>query len=172
MPYYVKGIERFACPLALPFSSCVSNLYLQCTVQGQYIPGLDTRWTKTISAQEVCRRPQKTVQSSPSQWHEGIGRCKSAYHRVSQIPLRSLVANNHSQRLIGHYTTIDHESDVMLGAIKIDLNRNLGNFVEDVQQEVDWCFNTIFPPCEGTFTLQLSGRIPPELTSASRLDTN
>ncbi|RFU81283.1 cytochrome p450 [Trichoderma arundinaceum] len=53
-----------------------------------------------------------------------------------------------ADRHLGHYTTIDHESDVMLGAIKIDLNRNLGNFVGDVEQEVAHCFETSFPPCE------------------------
>lgn len=37
----------------------------------------------------------------------------------------------------------------MLGAIKIDLNRNLGNFVEDVEQEVTHCFETQFPSCDG-----------------------
>lgn len=53
-----------------------------------------------------------------------------------------------ADRHIGHYTTIDHESDIMLGAIKIDLNRNLGNFVEDVEQEITHCFETQFPSCD------------------------
>ncbi|QYT05082.1 hypothetical protein H0G86_011977 [Trichoderma simmonsii] len=53
-----------------------------------------------------------------------------------------------ADRHLGHYTTIDHESDVMLGAIKIDLNRNLGLFVGDVEQEVAHCFKTKFPSCE------------------------
>ena len=37
----------------------------------------------------------------------------------------------------------------MLGAIKIDLNRNLGNFVEDVEHEIAHCFTAQFPPCDG-----------------------
>ncbi|PTB65505.1 cytochrome P450 [Trichoderma citrinoviride] len=53
-----------------------------------------------------------------------------------------------ADRHLGHYTTIDHESDVMLGAIKIDLNRNLGLFVGDVDREVKVCFEQHFPPCE------------------------
>lgn len=39
----------------------------------------------------------------------------------------------------------------MLGAIKIDLNRNLGTFVGDVEHEVAHCFETQFPPCDGTW---------------------
>ncbi|KAI0390732.1 cytochrome P450 [Xylariaceae sp. FL0594] len=53
-----------------------------------------------------------------------------------------------ADRHVGHYTTIDHESDIMLGAIKIDLNRNLGNFVGDVEREVAYSFETRFPPCD------------------------
>ncbi|KAI0459174.1 cytochrome P450 [Xylaria acuta] len=60
-----------------------------------------------------------------------------------------------ADRHIGHYTTIDHESDIMLGAIKIDLNRNLGNFVGDVEREVAHCFKTQFPPCHEWTSLDL-----------------
>ncbi len=38
---------------------------------------------------------------------------------------------------------------ISLGAIKIDLNRNLGTFVGDVEHEVAHCFETRFPACDG-----------------------
>ncbi|KAL6853226.1 putative cytochrome P450, partial [Trichoderma novae-zelandiae] len=60
-----------------------------------------------------------------------------------------------ADRHLGHYTTIDHESDVMLGAIKIDLNRNLGLFVGDVDHEVKICFEQHFPPCEDWTPVEL-----------------
>jgi hypothetical protein len=35
-------------------------------------------------------------------------------------------SSNTSQRHLGQYTTIDHESPYMLNAIKLDLNQKLG----------------------------------------------
>ncbi|GAW13949.1 hypothetical protein ANO14919_033410 [Xylariales sp. No.14919] len=64
-----------------------------------------------------------------------------------------------ADRHIGQYTTIDHESDVMLGAIKIDLNRNLGNFVGDVQYEIAHCFKTQFPTCDEWTPIDLHGKL-------------
>ncbi|KAI8955479.1 cytochrome P450 [Xylaria longipes] len=72
-----------------------------------------------------------------------------------------------ADRHIGHYTTIDHESDVMLGAIKIDLNRNLGNFVGDVEQEVAHCFETQFPPCDDWTPLDLHEKLLRVVAQAS-----
>ena len=76
--------------------------------------------------------------------------------------MRMTAANPHTdmrQRLIGHYTTIDHESDIMLGAIKIDLNRHLGTFVGEVIEEVAHNFETQLPPCDGMFIRAMfSGR--------------
>ena len=66
--------------------------------------------------------------------------------------MATIVVNSHTdmtKRLIGHYTTIDHESDIMLGAIKIDLNRHLGTFVREVIEEVAYGFEIQFPPCDG-----------------------
>ncbi|KAI1639434.1 cytochrome P450 [Biscogniauxia mediterranea] len=64
-----------------------------------------------------------------------------------------------SDRHIGNYTTIDHESDIMLGAIKIDLNRQLGNFVGDVEDEVAYCFETQFPPCDDWTPIDLHDKL-------------
>ncbi|KAI0200935.1 cytochrome P450 [Astrocystis sublimbata] len=72
-----------------------------------------------------------------------------------------------ADRHIGHYTTIDHESDVMLGAIKIDLNRNLGNFVGDVEHEVAHCFETQFPKCEDWTPLDLHEKLLRVVAQAS-----
>ncbi|KAI2636616.1 cytochrome P450 [Xylaria nigripes] len=72
-----------------------------------------------------------------------------------------------ADRHIGNYTTIDHESDVMLGAIKIDLNRNLGNFVEDVEKEVEHCFETQFPTCEDWTPIDLHERLLRVVAQAS-----
>ncbi|KAI0811695.1 cytochrome P450 [Xylaria sp. FL0064] len=72
-----------------------------------------------------------------------------------------------ADRHIGHYTTIDHESDIMLGAIKIDLNRNLGNFVEDVEHEVAHCFTTQFPPCDEWTPIDLHEKLLRVVAQAS-----
>ncbi|KAI1334099.1 putative cytochrome P450 [Xylariaceae sp. FL0016] len=72
-----------------------------------------------------------------------------------------------ADRHIGNYTTIDHESDIMLGAIKIDLNRNLGNFVGDVAQEVAYCFETEFPPCDDWTAIDLHHRLLRVVAQAS-----
>ncbi|GAP88426.2 putative cytochrome P450 [Rosellinia necatrix] len=72
-----------------------------------------------------------------------------------------------ADRHIGHYTTIDHESDIMLGAIKIDLNRNLGNFVEDVESEIAHCFETQFPPCDDWTPLDLHEKLLRVVAQAS-----
>ncbi|KAI0894638.1 putative cytochrome P450 [Annulohypoxylon nitens] len=72
-----------------------------------------------------------------------------------------------ADRHIGHYTTIDHESDIMLGAIKIDLNRNLGNFVGDVEQEVAFCFETQFPPCDDWTPIDLHDKLLRVVAQAS-----
>ncbi|KAI3320182.1 cytochrome P450 [Xylariaceae sp. AK1471] len=72
-----------------------------------------------------------------------------------------------ADRHIGHYTTIDHESDIMLGAIKIDLNRNLGNFVEDVELEVAHCFETQFPPCNEWTPIDLHEKLLRVVAQAS-----
>ncbi|KAI1329439.1 cytochrome P450 [Xylariaceae sp. FL0255] len=72
-----------------------------------------------------------------------------------------------ADRHIGHYTTIDHESDIMLGAIKIDLNRNLGNFVGDVQQEVSHVFETDFPPCDDWTPVDLHEKLLRVVAQAS-----
>ncbi|KAI1175879.1 cytochrome P450 [Nemania sp. FL0916] len=72
-----------------------------------------------------------------------------------------------ADRHIGHYTTIDHESDIMLGAIKIDLNRNLGNFVGDVQHEVAHCFETQFPPCDDWTPIDLHDKLLRVVAQAS-----
>ncbi|KAI0540306.1 cytochrome P450 [Xylaria digitata] len=72
-----------------------------------------------------------------------------------------------ADRHIGQYTTIDHESDVMLGAIKIDLNRNLGNFVEDVQYEIAHCFETQFPPCNEWTPIDLHEKLLRVVAQAS-----
>ncbi|KAI1310574.1 cytochrome P450 [Xylaria venustula] len=72
-----------------------------------------------------------------------------------------------ADRHIGHYTTIDHESDIMLGAIKIDLNRNLGNFVEDVEHEVAHCFTTQFPSCDEWTPIDLHEKLLRVVAQAS-----
>ncbi|KAI1809370.1 cytochrome P450 [Poronia punctata] len=72
-----------------------------------------------------------------------------------------------ADRHIGHYTTIDHESDVMLGAIKIDLNRNLGNFVGDVEHEVAYCFESLFPPCDDWTPIDLHEKLLRVVAQAS-----
>ncbi|KAI1369844.1 cytochrome P450 [Xylaria arbuscula] len=72
-----------------------------------------------------------------------------------------------ADRHIGQYTTIDHESDIMLGAIKIDLNRNLGNFVEDVEHEVAHCFATQFPPCDEWTPIDLHEKLLRVVAQAS-----
>ncbi|KAJ2993668.1 hypothetical protein NUW58_g1773 [Xylaria curta] len=72
-----------------------------------------------------------------------------------------------ADRHIGQYTTIDHESDVMLGAIKIDLNRNLGNFVADVQCEVAHCFQLQFPPCNEWTAIDLHEKLLRVVAQAS-----
>lgn len=72
-----------------------------------------------------------------------------------------------SDRHIGHYTTIDHESDIMLGAIKIDLNRNLGNFVEHVEQEITHCFKTQLPPCDEWTPIDLHEKLLRVVAQAS-----
>ncbi|KAI1437059.1 cytochrome P450 [Xylaria sp. CBS 124048] len=72
-----------------------------------------------------------------------------------------------ADRHIGNYTTIDHESDIMLGAIKIDLNRNLGNFVEDVEHEVAHCFKTQFPICEDWTPIDLHDKLLRVVAQAS-----
>ncbi|KAI1132848.1 cytochrome P450 [Nemania abortiva] len=72
-----------------------------------------------------------------------------------------------ADRHIGHYTTIDHESDIMLGAIKIDLNRNLGNFVEHVADEVVHCFKTQFPPCDAWTPINLHEKLLRVVAQAS-----
>ncbi|KAK5626397.1 hypothetical protein RRF57_002112 [Xylaria bambusicola] len=72
-----------------------------------------------------------------------------------------------ADRHIGQYTTIDHESDIMLSAIKIDLNRNLGNFVEDVQHEVAHCFTTQFPPCDEWTPIDLHDKLLRVVAQAS-----
>ncbi|CAJ2505364.1 Uu.00g127580.m01.CDS01 [Anthostomella pinea] len=72
-----------------------------------------------------------------------------------------------SQRHIGNYTTIDHESDIMLGAIKIDLNRNLGTFVGDVEQEVAHCFQTQFPSCNEWTPIDLHDKLLRVVAQAS-----
>ncbi|KAI0888409.1 putative cytochrome P450 [Annulohypoxylon maeteangense] len=72
-----------------------------------------------------------------------------------------------ADRHIGHYTTIDHESDIMLGAIKIDLNRNLGTFVGDVEQEVAFCFETQFPACEDWTPIDLHDKLLRVVAQAS-----
>ncbi|KAI0386473.1 putative cytochrome P450 [Hypomontagnella monticulosa] len=64
-----------------------------------------------------------------------------------------------ADRHIGHYTTIDHESDIMLGAIKIDLNRHLGTFVGDVEHEVAHCFETQFPACDDWTPIDLHDKL-------------
>ncbi|KAH9907589.1 putative cytochrome P450 [Xylariomycetidae sp. FL2044] len=70
-------------------------------------------------------------------------------------------------RHIGQYTTIDHESDIMLGAIKIDLNRNLGTFVGDVEQEVAHCFETQFPACDEWTPIDLHEKLLRVVAQAS-----
>ncbi|KAI0097264.1 cytochrome P450 [Nemania sp. FL0031] len=72
-----------------------------------------------------------------------------------------------ADRHIGHYTTIDHESDIMLGAIKIDLNRNLGNFVEHVEHEVAHAFETQFPPCDEWTPIDLHEKLLHVVAQAS-----
>ncbi|KAI0178730.1 putative cytochrome P450 [Hypoxylon sp. FL1284] len=72
-----------------------------------------------------------------------------------------------ADRHIGHYTTIDHESDIMLGAIKIDLNRNLGLFVGDVEHEVSYCFETQFPPCQDWTPIDLHDKLLRVVAQAS-----
>ncbi|KAI0163957.1 cytochrome P450 [Xylariaceae sp. FL1272] len=72
-----------------------------------------------------------------------------------------------ADRHIGHYTTIDHESDIMLGAIKMDLNRNLGNFVGDVQEEVAHVFNTDFPPCDDWTAIDVHEKLLKVVAQAS-----
>ncbi|KAI0408465.1 cytochrome P450 [Xylaria palmicola] len=72
-----------------------------------------------------------------------------------------------ADRHIGHYTTIDHENDIMLGAIKIDLNRNLGNFVEEVEHEIAHCFETQFPPCEEWTEIDLHAKLLRVVAQAS-----
>ncbi|KAI1827034.1 cytochrome P450 [Xylaria intraflava] len=72
-----------------------------------------------------------------------------------------------ADRHVGSYTTIDHESDVMLGAIKIDLNRNLSNFVESVEQEVEYCFKTQFPPCDDWTPIGLHDKLLRVVAQAS-----
>ncbi|RYP89830.1 hypothetical protein DL770_004041 [Monosporascus sp. CRB-9-2] len=72
-----------------------------------------------------------------------------------------------ADRHIGHYTTIDHESDIMLGAIKIDLNRNLGTFVGDVEHEVAHCFETQFPPCDDWTPIDLHEKLLRVVAQAS-----
>lgn len=72
-----------------------------------------------------------------------------------------------ADRHIGHYTTIDHESDIMLGAIKIDLNRNLGTFVGDVEHEVAHCFETQFPACDEWTPIDLHDKLLRVVAQAS-----
>ncbi|KAI5861410.1 putative cytochrome P450 [Durotheca rogersii] len=72
-----------------------------------------------------------------------------------------------ADRHIGHYTTIDHESDIMLGAIKIDLNRNLGIFVGDVEHEVAHCFETQFPACDDWTPIDLHEKLLRVVAQAS-----
>ncbi|KAI8628807.1 cytochrome P450 [Xylariaceae sp. FL1651] len=72
-----------------------------------------------------------------------------------------------ADRHIGHYTTIDHESEIMLGAIKIDLNHNLGNFVEDVEHEVAHCFKTQFPLCDEWTPIDLHDKLLGVVAQAS-----
>ncbi|KAI1400090.1 putative cytochrome P450 [Hypoxylon fuscum] len=72
-----------------------------------------------------------------------------------------------SDRHIGHYTTIDHESDIMLGSIKLDLNRNLGTFVGDVEHEVAYCFETQFPPCDDWTAIDLHDKLLRVVAQAS-----
>ncbi|KAI1429824.1 cytochrome P450 [Xylaria sp. FL1777] len=72
-----------------------------------------------------------------------------------------------ADRHIGQYTTIDHESDIMLSAIKIDLNRNLGNFVEDVEHEIAHCFTTQFPSCDEWTPIDLHEKLLRVVAQAS-----
>ncbi|KAI1380500.1 putative cytochrome P450 [Hypoxylon crocopeplum] len=72
-----------------------------------------------------------------------------------------------ADRHIGHYTTIDHESDIMLGSIKIDLNRNLGTFVGDVEHEVAYCFETQFPTCDDWTPIDLHDKLLRVVAQAS-----
>ncbi|KAI0477527.1 putative cytochrome P450 [Xylariaceae sp. FL0804] len=72
-----------------------------------------------------------------------------------------------ADRHLGHYTTISHESDIMLGAIKIDLNRNLGTFVGDVEDEVAYCFETQFPPCDDWTRINLHAKLLRVVAQAS-----
>ncbi|KAI2627006.1 putative cytochrome P450 [Hypomontagnella submonticulosa] len=72
-----------------------------------------------------------------------------------------------ADRHIGHYTTIDHESDIMLGAIKIDLNRHLGTFVGDVEHEVAHCFETQFPACDDWTPIDLHDKLLRVVAQAS-----
>ncbi|RYP18529.1 hypothetical protein DL765_003904 [Monosporascus sp. GIB2] len=78
-----------------------------------------------------------------------------------------LLREGYEKRHIGHYTTIDHESDIMLGAIKIDLNRNLGTFVGDVEHEVAHCFETQFPLCDDWTPIDLHEKLLRVVAQAS-----
>jgi len=70
-------------------------------------------------------------------------------------------------RHLGQYTTIDHESEYMLSAIKLDLNQNLGKFVADVEDEVAYAFETQFPPCEGWTSINLHEKLLRIVSQAS-----
>ncbi|KAH7040883.1 cytochrome P450 [Microdochium trichocladiopsis] len=72
-----------------------------------------------------------------------------------------------ADRHIGNYTTIDHESDIMLGAIKMDLNRNLGLFVGDVEEEIRLCFDTQFLPCDDWTPIDLHEQLLRVVAQAS-----
>ncbi|KAJ8131349.1 hypothetical protein O1611_g2277 [Lasiodiplodia mahajangana] len=61
----------------------------------------------------------------PFSRHEasGMKALSDVSHRAAFYSRRINSPKDILQRHIGHYTTIDHESDIMLGAIKIDLNQ-------------------------------------------------
>jgi len=85
-----------------------------------------------------------------------------AYNREEASGMKAL-----GDRHLGQYTTIDHESEYMLAAIKLDLNQKLGMFVADVQDEVGYAFGTQFPSCEEWTPINLHEKLLRIVSQAS-----